>query len=673
MMKMKDLKILALSGAVLLCMASCTKPKEEPVLPDPVFPAHVEKNLAPGDVVELSFSANQAWELAIPQEQSAWFYFEDNGVTSYLLKGGEGSFSAQLHVVEIENNFDIKVCTPVMYMGSQKKEIARLTLMPEERTVAFFAAVLDEDGTFIYDSTGGYVYETTPATELHLTWPKGLSAYTLPVKVSSNVKWSVTAEHPAWMDFSQTSSSETDTDILLKGVAEHYPLESASGMINVMDISSLTPVMQLPVRIDGCKDIVRTRTDSDLIELNFLGQYNRNGSWTSDGSIAYLTSTLDSDMIVIENHSGELSYESESWVMLNRTFPGGEPTEEVVQDRIIRITASRNNSTARSAILMALPGYLMKQLDLKRDLFTPDALQIKEEYQKYIACTVLQAGNSGDSDDPALKFGVLAPVNTAYTMAVTGGGIYRMLDHELDYASLLAAYGTDEIYNVKYNNWYSSENLEIAISEEFDRVAFKPYWSEVEMDWDDCISYVQSQDQNLFRLNIDYFEEDYTTLVIFYKDQKAVAVAKCHLTENFWPRIKYNEIYFTILDTVPEGDDPEEYLPVGATLSELTSGEIYEKYREYDIPVWKIVYQTPESSYNAMIYVPPFPGDDTKSISIPESCKEWLKAEGGVNEFNKTYIHVKMLDKDPEAGRQAVVELRAAGRPLFVLVCERMY
>lgn len=667
--------IYLLLAFVSLAVAACgpkvdPQPKPDPD-PDPVFPSVVEKVLSPGQSVTISFNANLDWEASIPTNLSTYFYIDDNGVPAYKVKGQKGSATVKICTIAVEGDFSQHDCALSLKMGGKTQTIAKITIKPEDRSITVFAAKKNEYGLFIPTGDGGYEYQTSAASSLLLEWPDGLSSYTLPIRVDANFQWSVTMDYPKWMDLSVTSSKDESTPVVIKGVSTEYPLDDAEGKLTFIDPVSGTTVLEMPITIKGCKDKIEFDCETYVIDLNILGEYNLNGSWVAEGCPATLTATLDSEVIPVEVYDGKFSYNPSSWVKIDYSFPHQDPTADVVQERICHVRAGQNNSADREAVLLAIPGYILSTIDLEKDLFNSDRSAINDRFKAYVCASVRQVGL-----DPTKGWGVISPVNNDVVMAVNGGGMERTQPSDNSYARLFDKYGCDEIYTVLYNNQYSSEYVDIAITEDYDNVFFAGR-SGQETQSDSNVEFVvPSGNSKLFRLNIQSFEDNYETCLVLRSGNKVKALVICRMSSTYWPMTDYRDIYFTMIDVVKDDKEmAEEMLPKNVELFEVKSGEIYEKYARYGIPVWKLVYQDIYSARNAMLYVPPFQYMNAEAIEI-NPAQKWISMESGVTDQSgqaKAYIHVSMNQKYPEEGNEGYIVLKGAGRPVFVLICERTF
>lgn len=659
-------------AACALLATSCKEPApvepEKPSTGDTVtFPSKSDRSIRPGESTTISFSAAADWEASIPTSASQYFYIDDNGVKEYKVSGKSGSVAITISAHNVSGVYEEHSCELTLKMKDQSKVIALIKLIPDTRNIAVYPAVTDQHGMFVAVGSGEYEYSGNATTTLELQWPKGLSAFTLPVRIDADFEWSIVDGYPEWLELSATSSAEASTQLILRGNAQHYPLDDAEGKISFIDLKSGTPVADITVKIPGCKDIAIIDIDDSNIELNILGESRQNGSWFAEGSLFYLTGTPDSDVIAFQKTDSGYEWMQESWLIFTRGE--ADNPSKVVIDRPIRVKGRVNDGPAREAVLLALPGYLLKSIDPSTDILTASG-SIKDEYAKYKFATVKQAGR-----DASQGWGVLAPVNSAYAMAVKGAGMYRTDASDPYYSALSTHFGTDEIYTLNYNNWYSYEEAEISASREIADVAYyRPDATSEDYDGNLAVTFTNNEKPDVFSIVISYFDEGYEEAVVLYDGEgQVLAVIICHMTETFWPEVKYDDIRFVAYDMVGEDGDPDGMiLPQNVLLEEIKSGEVYEQYSQYDIPVWRLVYYASNSEKNAMIYVPPFPTGISDAVKI-EPQPSWIKVEGALTESMKPYIHVTMSDKFPETGNVGKVVLTASGRPLFVLVCERAF
>lgn len=651
------MKKLIVFAAMAMAFVSCGK-KEKPSQ-DPVFPDHVEKYIEVGGSLDIEFTANLDWVLGIGGPDAAYFYLMDSGIQVPQINGKAGA--QKITVYEKSTGSASRTCILSLTMGEQSREIVTIHTEPSDPQLTVYAGKVNEDGGFTIVGGGEYEYESEAADNLHVIWPGDAPSYMLPIKVTSNFGWSISSV-PEWLDPSKAQSEGENTFLVLRGKTEKLPLDDASGKISFMNPRTKKVLFEYNVSIDGCKEKARYSVPSDHVYLNVLGQYYSGKILVKDGCHLVMSATSGSDVVAFELRDGGLNYVDAygSWLNIQRSEPTGS---SVMRDINFHVTASKNSGDERSILLLGIPASVRSGINPAKDILESDGKSVKKEYQGYVMTTVTQRGI-----DPTAGYSAICPLNTPYQMAVFGADILRTDAGDPSYASLAAKYSTNEIYTANLNNWDSATNLLLNISESYNSVAF--YANGAEKDTDDCISveYPVDGDRSTFTFSIDNFNQGGETAVIFKNADKAAAIVICRMSDAYWPYVEFNDIRFM-------GEDSSMgIMPVGATLTEITEGELYEKYKSYKgLHVWKLSYETIESIKNAMFYVPPFPAMVPGSISIDEKDIAWLGAEPSISENDRLYMTVRMDDKAPERGNTGVIVLYGGGRPLFVLQCERQF
>lgn len=653
----KTMKKFMALAAMAMAALSCGK-KEIPQQ-DPVFPDPVEKYIEVGESVEIEFTANLDWVLSISGADAAYFYMIDGGMQVPQISGKAGV--QKVTVYEKSTGSTSRTCSLSLTMAQQTRDIVTIHTETSDPQLTVFAGKVNEDGGFTIVGGGEYEYESEAAENLHVIWPGDAPSYMLPIKVVSNFGWSISST-PEWLDPSKAQSDGEDTFLVLRGKADKLPLDDASGKISFMNPRTKKVLFEYSVSIDGCKEKVRYSRPSDHVYLNVLGQYYSGKILVKDGCPLVMSATSGSDVVAFELRDGVLSYVDayNSWLNIARSEA---PGSNVIRDITFNVTASRNNGDERSILLLGIPASVLASINPSTDILQPDGSAVKEEYQGYVMTTVSQR-----AVDPSAGYSAICPLNTPYQMAVFGADILRTDAGDPSYAALASKYSTNEIYTANLNNWGSADNLLLNISESYNSVAFCVDGNE--KDTDDCIAvdYPRDDDRSTFTFVINNFIQGGETAVVFKSNGAAVAIVICRMSDAYWPYVEFNDIHFV-------GEDSSMgIMPEGATLSEITEGELYEKYKGYKgLHVWKLSYEKVESIRNAMFYVPPFPAMVSGSISIDEQDKPWLGAEPSISESDRLYMTVRMDEKAPERGNTGVIVLYGGGRPLFVLQCERQF
>ena len=215
------LKSLALFACVFAFMA-CEKQLEGPDdsnKVEPIFPELVENYaVEPGSTQELVFTPNLDWKLSIPSQIRQWFWIKDDTFTVTELKGAASTDPVKVYIgvtetPEFDKNY---VCEVTLEMGDTSKVIAKYMLPAKERSVEVYAALKNEDGTYMLAEDGvSYQYSTTEATAADFVWSESEAGFIMPLRVVSNCEWSV--EVPEWMEVNVPESTLNIIDLVFTG------------------------------------------------------------------------------------------------------------------------------------------------------------------------------------------------------------------------------------------------------------------------------------------------------------------------------------------------------------------------------------------------------------------------------------------------------------------------
>lgn len=251
---MKIMKLFRTSAIILaglaLAVSSCREP-EPSVKIVPVFPELVQdNNVAPGSTLTLSFDANADWEVSVPSENLQWFWINDNSfkvdkVSGKVTAGEKSSVAVQIGVSETEE-FDMnRSCDVTLTMGGESKVIAKYMRPAKSRALAVYAAKV-ENGAFVTNDDGTYVYESAELSSASLLWSEADTDFRLPVRVEANCEW--TMELPEWLDGNVPETTVGVVEVVLTGAS----LDAASGRIVFKDGSEILKGVE--VSVPSCRE-----------------------------------------------------------------------------------------------------------------------------------------------------------------------------------------------------------------------------------------------------------------------------------------------------------------------------------------------------------------------------------------------------------------------------------
>ena len=243
------LAVLMLGTALVI--SSCKEP-EPPVKITPIFPELVQdSNVAPGSTLTLSFEANADWEVSVPSENLQWFWISDNSfkvdkVSGKVAAGEKTPVTVQIGVSETEEFDKNRSCDVTLTMGGESRVIAKYMRPAKARALAVYAAKV-ENGAFVMNDDGTYVYETAELSSASLLWSETDTDFRLPVRVEANCEWSM--ELPAWLEGNVPETTVGIVDVVLTGAS----LDAASGNIVFKDGGET--LKQFEVSIPSCRDL----------------------------------------------------------------------------------------------------------------------------------------------------------------------------------------------------------------------------------------------------------------------------------------------------------------------------------------------------------------------------------------------------------------------------------
>ena len=221
----------------------------KPEVVAPSFPSLVEDyDVAPGAELSLTFTPNYDWEVSIPLEKREWFWLKDGSFTKTELKGKASTTPVTIKLGVTENqDFDASYsCDVTMKMNSKTQVIAKYVLPAKERTLVVYNAQV-EDGAYVKDAEGNYVYETTEASALSLMWSAEDAAFIMPVKVESNSVW--TTSLPSWMSVQEPETITEVVELVFVGSS----LQAAEGKVSFK--VGTTTLKEFDATVPACGEV----------------------------------------------------------------------------------------------------------------------------------------------------------------------------------------------------------------------------------------------------------------------------------------------------------------------------------------------------------------------------------------------------------------------------------
>jgi hypothetical protein len=225
-----------------------------------VFPSLIEKNdVAPGEVLTLTFEANMDWTVTVPSSTIQWYWIQDGAfkldkVSGKVPAGEKQSVTVQIGVSQTEEFDTNRSCDVTLTMGGESKVIAKYMRPAMNRTLSVYAAKVDA-GDIVVGEDGLYQYESAEASSLDLVWSIEAAEYRMPVKVDANCEWEV--ETPDWLGVQVPETTTGSIELVFVGAS----IDDATGTIAFKAAGSV--LKELAVSVPGCGDVEVYATQLD--------------------------------------------------------------------------------------------------------------------------------------------------------------------------------------------------------------------------------------------------------------------------------------------------------------------------------------------------------------------------------------------------------------------------
>lgn len=451
--------------------------------------------------------------------------------------------------------------------GSVLKEIN--VSVPSCGEVEVYSTQIDENGDFLFDDSGDYLYTAEPVEALTLVWPGG--DYRMPVMVDAKCDWTI--ELPEWLVIKyQGDAPSRNAGVVtfnLMGDPMKYPLEDATENI-VFKFKGET-VHTVAVTIPGCKDKFGFGLDMALTkwEFNTVGQLMTAVGFQDMAASAWIMGTKNAVAVPVEMKDGKKVSENPDWITLDvQAYVQGA---EVIQQRTLTLRVSENTGAEREA-------YLVFSKDGNIDsFFEPDGTP-KENLEDN-AVHILQYGSDMD----------YVKMNSTEEDMNTSGATFAVSENP----RLTAWFGDTEYrYTLTYSNVYARDNAFMSFAKPFASYkVFNAMRNDMTSDASFWLTFSASGDGNnggvidMYR-DMDAPDSKEIGYVVFYDaDGSTLAIIECV----FDPEVVIGD------DVVLEfTEQSAQYAPmVGCTLERLTEGELFDAYYDGMSPVYHLRYTMP--------------------------------------------------------------------------------
>ena len=286
----KSFAALVLGCALFVNSCQGTKEESENKKPvEPVFPAMVEDyNVVHGSTLTLNFEVNMDWTLTISDSNMRWFWIEDNSFKVDKISGKVAtngvpeSVTVHIGVSDTEEFDNNRECTLTLTMGGKSQDVAKYMRPAKSRTIAVKVAKV-ENGAFVKDASGAYVYEETEAQTMTLLWSEEDADFRMPVEVNANFEWTVSA--PEWLKFQEPDKTSGVVELVFTAMS----VKEVSGKVAFMPKGSDSELKNIGVTAPSCGEL-----DVYAVVLDENGEF----LFTEDGGYLYSENPVDALSLV---------------------------------------------------------------------------------------------------------------------------------------------------------------------------------------------------------------------------------------------------------------------------------------------------------------------------------------------------------------------------------------
>ena len=244
-------------AAIALTVAFACQEKEPgdggTTVVEPIFPEAVKNfEVLPGEELEFVFTPNLDWELSLSEGSYQYFKLVDETGRQREKMSGKASdtpITINIWVNPLEEFDNNRSCTLTLTMGGKSQTVAEYMRPAKSRALTVYAAKM-QDGEFVKDEAGAYVYELVENQNVEIAWSAAESAFMMPVKVESNCNWDIDrASFPSWLELNVPSETMGVLELVLKGNS----LQDASG--KVVFTSAGAVMKEMNVSIASCGEM----------------------------------------------------------------------------------------------------------------------------------------------------------------------------------------------------------------------------------------------------------------------------------------------------------------------------------------------------------------------------------------------------------------------------------
>lgn len=429
-----------------------------------------------------------------------------------------------------------------------------------------------ENGDFLFDDSGEYLYSESPVDKLTLVWPG--SDYRMPVMVDSRCDWAL--EMPEWLDVKYVGDvperNAGITRFILMGDPKHYPLEDVTEKIRFTYEGKT--VREVEVTIPGCSDKFGYGLDMSLTSLEFdpVGKVMTSMGFQDLPATAWLTGTSQAAVYAVETIDGKYAGRNADWITFDiDPYVQGA---EVLQRRTLVIRPADNDGEERSAYI------LFSKVGAGADSFFESDGALKPDMEEF-AISVVQYGS--DMEYVIMTYSEEEMASAGATMTYS------------DNPRLQGWFGkTDFVYELTYSNPYARDKAFMTFATPYSSYkVFNNSREDVTANESFWLRFTSNDGGNTAGV-IDMYngmtppETENLGYVVFYDaDGSVLAIIVAVYDPAKVADVEVNVEFI--------GESASYAEMVGATLEEVTADtdkELFDTFKEYCAPIYHLTYRT---------------------------------------------------------------------------------
>ncbi|MBO5893946.1 MAG: hypothetical protein J6Q31_06780 [Alistipes sp.] len=627
---MKKNILFLMCGLLSFAMLFTACSEDEPIVPE--FPSEIQTpSMESNGSQTITITPNVKWALELSNKTD--FYIKDGEAKVYTMQGQPGEYTITIFAEQFVDFDADRTCDVNLTMGGQTKTVATVTVEKIAREVKVYPAKVNNYGSFVKEA-GKYVYaeEAVDAVSFVDVWGDFLA----PVKVVSNFAFSVVG--PEWMAAANGGEANTAVELVFTADSNNLPSADTTADVKFIDAGNEEKIgATITLSIAGTSKVMSAAFDE--VFFTFDGE--------DEPATGYIRSDKDVQIVAIATDGSQAS-----WITIEDSWDA-EGTS--IQEREVSISASANEgAAARVAYVFAIPAAVT--VENLADLVVEG--QVNEAYADYFVTTVTQ-----HSQPATISAGY---VDTECTTFAEAGADVNFWFTE----GALSDYQIGSKYDISYfGEWaeYASESSNFKSS--------RPIESYEVFAYNLAGNFVNITESSWVNVDVFYTSEDGVSSFKLVTDLTAASAEESVGPTGEYEAVvlvKYNDgtcsaIYFHYSNNAGGGGNdsgaPQFYMDYGAEmdgtyLMQLTEGDIYQKYSEFGVPVYALIYTQPNPTMSMF-------------KNLPMRCEPLDEAAWLTYEYGMEFQSIRMAESGI-GQTAALLFIDEAENLLYVIVCQLM-